>query len=192
MSDLKTMYDEAYHFNKMFKAKTYVDAVEEFYSKYNDILKKLNDDAEEKAAEFDEVFVKEEKPEREELREVKAIIKRTGKSEDGRDNAPERPKLTDDMDAVISEVAEKFVKESAEINMRKGKLPKGRYLMDLNIYTVMYILPGIIATDRQFAYYIAEKIGKKWPGVFGGNELGCADYDTINSGFRRRLFSFRG
>ena len=48
MSEMKKMYEEAYHFNRLFKAKTYADAVEEFYGKYNDIFKKLNDKVEEK------------------------------------------------------------------------------------------------------------------------------------------------
>lgn len=191
MSEMKKMYEEAYHFNRMFKAKTYADAVEEFYGKYNDIFKKLNDKVEEKAEEFEEVFIREEKEERDELREVKSIIKRTAKPDENGDNKTDRPRLIPEMETIVSEAAFEFVRESAELNKRKGKLPKGRYLMDLNIYTVMYILPGIIATDRKYAYYIAEAIGKKWPDVFGGNELGCADYDTINSGFRRRLFSFR-
>lgn len=188
MSDLRKMLSETEYFNKMFKAKTYPDAVEEFYGKYNDILQELNDRAE-AAAESVEVKYDTRKAEAAKVTEgVKSIINRNSKDKDGASSGPDRPALSDGMRKIVEDIAAGFVGDVKDVYISGGrKLPKGRYLMDLNIYMVMYVFPGIIATDREFSYYIAEMIGKKWPETFTGHVLGCADYDTINSGFKRRF-----
>lgn len=180
MATINEMCNEVGKYNDLFKAKTYPDAVEQFYAKYNRIFVELNDKVEEQAKNIEEKYCSEEGPK--ELEKVKSLI-----NKDKGEPEVERPKLSEQMRVIVDAVASDFFAEIVEASKIKGKIPKGRNMMDLNIYMVMYVFPGIIATEREFAYYIAESIGKKWPDVFGGNPLGCADFDTINSGFRRKL-----
>lgn len=188
MSDLKEMLSEAEYFNKMFRAKTYADAVEEFYGKYNNIFMEMNDRAEAAAETVSEKYIEEDPEAKKAVEGVKSIINRTGRDKDDSMAGPDRPALSEGMADIIGGIASGFINDIRDAYEGKGgKLPKGRYLMDLNIYMVMYVFPGIIATEREFSYYIAEMIGKKWPDTFSGHVLGCADYDTINSGFKRRF-----
>ncbi len=188
MSDLSKMISETAYYNKMFKAKTYADAVENFYGKYNYIFMEMNDRAESQAGSVDEKYIKRDADTENTINSVKSIINKNSKNNDGVSPVQDRPELSDAMKKIVEDIATDFILDIKAVYDADGKkLPRGRYLMDLNIYMVMYVFPGIIATGREFSYYIAEMIGKKWPETFTGNVLGCADYDTINSGFKRRF-----
>lgn len=188
MSDLSAMLSETEYYNKMFRAKTYADAVERFYGKYNKIFMDMNDKAEAAAASVEKKYVEKDDDMAKATEGVQSIINRTGKNKDDVSDEPDRPVLSDEMREIVEDIASEFISDVKGVYDAAGKkLPKGRYLIDLNIYMVMYVFPGIIATGREFSYYIAEMIGKKWPGTFKGNVLGCADYDTINSGFKRKF-----
>lgn len=188
MSDLGKMISETVYYGKMFKAKTYADAVEEFYGKYNYIFMEMNDRAEVAAGSVDEKYMEKDTEAEKTIEGVKSIIKRNSKKNDDIPSDPDRPVLSDAMRKIVEDIALDFIFDVKAVYDAEGKkLPKGRYLMDLNIYMVMYVFPGIIATGREFSYYIAEMIGQKWPETFTGNVLGCADYDTINSGFKRKF-----
>ncbi|MCI8306670.1 MAG: hypothetical protein HFH14_01350 [Lachnospiraceae bacterium] len=188
MYNLSEMLGETEYFNKMFKAKTYADAVEEFYGKYNYIFMEINDRTESAAQSVDVKYMENDNESDEVIRGVKSIIDRNSKKHDDTQGEPDRPLLSDEMKKIVEDTASEFVLAVKAVFDANGKkLPKGRNLMDLNIYMVMYVFPGIIATNREFSYYIAEMIGKKWPETFTGHVLGCADYDSIHSGFRRKF-----
>lgn len=180
MVSVKELCSQIERYNKDFKAKTYADAVEDFYSKYKELFIGLNDKVETAVKEIDVIYCDDNTPQ--ELEQVQSIINKSNNVQ-----TDERQKLSPQMQTIVDKVAMDFIEEVAAVVRYKGKLPKGRYLVDVNIFMVMYVFPGIIATQREYAFYIAETIGKKWPEIFGGNELGCADYDTINSGFKRKL-----
>ena len=183
MYDLSEMFSNIGYYNRMFKAKTYLDAAYEFYDKYKDIFNEINEHAAIAAESVEEIYIGE--IEEEEIKEVKKAVfyKRTTEEI----KRPNRRKLSDEMQKSIDVVADEFLEEAKRCVCKKSRLPKGRDAIDLSIFVVMYVFPGMIETNGQFSYEIAETIGKKWPDVFHGNKLGCADYKTIDSGFKRKL-----
>ncbi len=154
MSDLKQMYSEFDVYNKLFKAKTYKDAVEDFYGKYSSLIY--------------EWIAKVE-------------------SETDKLDLPESEEIPEEVKVIIENVADEFIAESAEALKIKDKLPKGRHMMDINIYVVMYVFPAFVATGRPYAHRLADTIAFRWKDTFKNSELKVADYDTIDSGFKRRL-----
>lgn len=187
---LQQMYNECGHYNALFKAKTYPDAVEDFYRKYNPIFRELNENVAALAQNIEEKYAREKEEEKKERSVIKKAVFKGKESDEKALNRPDRPKLSGDMKKVLFHVADSFIEESVNIWKEKGKLPKGRKSIELNMYMVMYVFPGIIATGSEFSWEIAETIGERWHNSFESNVLKCTDYDTINAGFRRSIFRF--
>lgn len=156
MQSLEIMFSEVEIYNKLFRAKTYVDSVEKFYGKYGSIFEKMNSDVENEAEKLAEILVESEK-------------------------------VSKPVQDIIDSVAKEFVDKSKTILVINGKHPNGRRMMEVNIYMVMYVFPGIIAVKGRYSVNIAETIATMWNGTFKNTNLSCSDYDNINSGFRRKL-----
>ena len=183
MQNLEGLYEDIKIYNELFKAKTYSDAVEEFYKKNYSIFNELNVMAQKVSEGIENIYApKEEEKE-------KSIIHKAVFSDRKKDDLipSDREKLSDEMTERLDEIAVEYVNAAAEVLYVNGKRPKGRKAVDLNLYMVMYVFPGIVAAGGQFSYEIAEAIGRKWPDKFDSNVLRCTDYDTINSGFRRKF-----
>ncbi len=89
----------------------------------------------------------------------------------------------------INEAARAFVNESAEVLKKGNRLPVGRKLAELNMFMVTYVLPGILKTERKYAKELADAVCTEWRGTFKNSTLKCGDYETINAGFKRNIFS---
>lgn len=187
---LRKMYEDCDHYNRLFKAKTYSDAVEEFYKKYYPVFKEINENVTACAKDIEEKYVREKEEEKKERSVIQKAVFKGKESDEKTLNRPKRPKLSEDMKNIIVQAADSFIEESVNIWKEKGKIPKGRKSVELNMYMVMYVFPGIIASNGEFAWEIAETIGERWHNSFESNVLKCTDYDTINAGFRRSIFSF--
>ncbi len=95
-------------------------------------------------------------------------------------------------DSAVDEAAGLFVKDSATVLSKGTRLPSGRKLAELNMFMVTYVIPGILKTDRRYSRELAEAICTKWGTVFKNSRISCGDYETINSGFKRSIFSIFG
>ncbi len=185
MRDLREMYSAMGYYNSTFKAKLYMDSTRQFYNKFHEIFEELNAQAVEASEEIDQIY----EIETEEKKEIKEIKKNVflRRMQNDEIPVPDRPKLTPEMQKIVDGIADEFIEETRRCVCKNGKPPKGKKSVDLAIYEVMYIFPGFMETGGQFAYEIAASIGNKWPAAMNGNKLSCADYKTIDSGFKRKL-----
>ena len=62
MYDLSEMFSNIGYYNRMFKAKTYLDAAYEFYDKYKDIFNEINEHAAIAAESVEEIYIGEGEP----------------------------------------------------------------------------------------------------------------------------------
>jgi hypothetical protein len=51
-----------------------------------------------------------------------------------------------------------------------------------------YVFPGLLTIKDESSRLLTEVIVKVWKDAFPKINLGIADFDDINSGFRRRIF----
>ena len=183
MQGLEQLYKDVAKYNKLFKAKTYVDAVDEFYDKYSKIFYGMNQSVEDavRGIEIPEVETECLPDEKQET----SVISKPEEKE--KLEKPTINKLPEPIQEVVNQVAGEFLDGSEAILKKNGKQPRGREMMDINIYMVMYVFPGIIATNRIYARNIAETVAEGWRDRFKNSMLSCSDYDTINAGFRRRF-----
>lgn len=78
-----------------------------------------------------------------------------------------------------SQVKEAYSGKNGKLNMRIG--------MDLNFVMIYYVFPALLKTQDENATLIADALKDKWNETMGCG-IGYADYDTILSGFRTKIF----
>lgn len=196
MDKLNEMFNEYDKFNKRFKAKTYVTAAEEFYGKYSDIFENLNKEAEDSVKQLGEIDLNEELEESNETENK--LISDTEQSRMGifRQKNDEKlaeivvaaPKVPKKVQDIVDRISDEFVKKCEQIISKNGKHPVAGKLMSINIFMTMYVFPGIIAVKGTYSVNLSETIAKKWNATFRNTSLSCSDYDTINSGFKKRCY----
>lgn len=75
--------------------------------------------------------------------------------------------------ACLDAVPNRIGKENAQIN--------------LNMITVIYVLPTICGIKEKRAEELAETVCKQWKAAFRGNNIKASDFKTIQSGFKTKL-----
>lgn len=93
---------------------------------------------------------------------------------------------TDAVAQKIDLVASEFVSELVDIVKKKGRQPGNREMLDTNLYMIMYVFPCILETHGRYSKELTEKVVEKWNASFKNTNLQYADYETINSGFKRK------
>ena len=122
MQNLEGLYEDIKKYNELFKAKTYSDAVEEFYKKNYSIFNELNVMAQKVSEGIENIYApKEEEKE-------KSIIHKAVFSDRKKDDLipSDREKLSDEMTERLDEIAVEYVNAAAEVLYVNGKRPKGR------------------------------------------------------------------
>ena len=95
--------------------------------------------------------------------------------------APEREKA-------VEEIAATFVAKGEEfMGAQKGKLGREGTQMTLNMYMVTFVLPAILSIDHGKYADIANLICEKWAVTFKNSKIQAADYESLSSGFRKKL-----
>lgn len=154
----KSMFDEYEKYNAKFKAKTYKDAAEDFCGKYKGMFIEMLNEIESAECAADEV----------ENEELSGGLQ--GETADK-----------------IEEIATEFVTESERIIKKNNKQPGSRKMLMYNMYTVMYIFPCILDTNKKYAKDLLDSIVKKWNKTFRNTNVQYSDYETIDAGFKRKL-----
>lgn len=70
---------------------------------------------------------------------------------------------------------------------RGGKLNRQSMQMSLNMYMVTFVLPAILSIEEEKYSDLAQLICKKWAETFKNSNIQAAGYNTLKSGFRRKL-----
>lgn len=99
----------------------------------------------------------------------------------------ETDEIPDEVSSKIDEIATEFVKQSESIIKKENKQPGAKVMLEYNMYAVMYIFPCILETKKKYSEELTKTIVKKWNSSFKNTNLQYSDYETINSGFRRKL-----
>ncbi len=93
-----------------------------------------------------------------------------------------------DVSDAVDRAAFDFVEAAKDALAKKGRLPNKRKIMPVNIYMVVYVLPGIAESGREHAKELAEAVARVWGEEFKCNTLGCSDYAEIGKGFNNTIF----
>lgn len=174
------MYKDRNRYNRKFKAKLYMDAVYKFCDKYMNFFREMNDELEETYNNY--------------------MQENRDRENDGTEGASSDVQdVPEPVGGKINELAEEFVNTMAALVRSKGKLtdisevgdtsknPIGRDMLDINMYLVMFVFPCIIETKQKFCKELTEAMVSKWNASFKKTNISYADYETIDSGFKRKL-----
>lgn len=184
------MYKERNKYNSKFKAKTYMNAADDFCVSYKAMFREM-------LTEIEMADIPEndnEMPENDGSAEEKKTEGFTGQAGDKKEEL--NPKVREK----IMELAEEFTGLMAILVRNKGKIPEGadvkepsgkeplsRDMLDINMYMVMYVCPCILDTGCRYSKELTEAVVDRWNSLFKKNNVSYSDYETINSGFRRKL-----
>ena len=95
----------------------------------------------------------------------------------------------EDKEAAAGEVAECFTQRVLEGFRRpKRKNISGTTQADLNFFMVYYVFPALLLTEHEHARLIADQICEKWAKTFKNSKISYADYETIQTGFKKKLW----
>ncbi len=93
-----------------------------------------------------------------------------------------------DREAAEREAAEIIVSSAVDImQAHKGRIGRESLQLTLNMYMVTFMLPAILAIDNGALRTLTDEICKKWAETFKNSKIQAAGYDTLQSGFRRKL-----
>lgn len=93
----------------------------------------------------------------------------------------------EDKEKAAKEVGRAFVDKVEAAYVKKGKV-SGKVQTDLNFFMIYYTFPAILMTHSDYAKQVADSICAEWGMRFKDSRIGFADYDTIYSGFREKIF----
>lgn len=88
----------------------------------------------------------------------------------------------------LGKIAGDFVIKAKKRIDEVSKFSRDRELTDLNCIMAFYVFPGLLTINDESSRLLAEMIVKVWKEAFPKINLGIADFDDINSGFRKRIF----
>lgn len=95
---------------------------------------------------------------------------------------------SDDKEAAAAAIAECFVTQVFDAYSKNGKV-KSRLQMDLNYMMIYYFFPVMLLKEDENRTLICDAVRDKWNEVFR-TTINYADYETIKSGFKRKIFGF--
>lgn len=94
----------------------------------------------------------------------------------------------EDAGRAAQEVAELIVARGKEVMEEQGnRLNSKNIQMTLNMYTVTFVLPAILSLDQKAYTALTEQICTRWAETFKDSRIQAADFESLNSGFRRKL-----
>ena len=97
-------------------------------------------------------------------------------------------RLAQDQEKAQDEIAEVILAGARRIMEERGaKLNRQSTQMSLNMYMVTFVLPAILSIEDQKYLALAQLICRKWAETFKNSNIQAADYQTLKSGFRRKL-----
>ncbi len=85
------------------------------------------------------------------------------------------------------EIGESFIDQVEKHFKVNGKIG-GRVQTDLNFFMIYYVFPAILLSGGEYGKMTADAICGQWGGRFKDSKISYADYDTIYSGFREKIF----
>lgn len=95
--------------------------------------------------------------------------------------APDQTAASERIAGTIVERAEKLMEA------HKGKLSYKNEQMTLNMYMVTFVLPAILSLDHKAYADAAELVCTKWAAAFKDSNIQAADFESLCSGFRKKL-----
>ncbi len=95
--------------------------------------------------------------------------------------APDRERAASELSEIITGCAGELM------DAHKGRLGKESAQMTLNMYTVTYVLPAILSIDNEQYADLADAVCEKWSIAFKNSKIQAAGYESLQSGFRRKL-----
>lgn len=91
-------------------------------------------------------------------------------------------------DSDIKGTAEEIVSAAeGRLDRVSSKSERERFRMTLNMYTVTFIIPGILKSRHENAPKQADALCESWASHFPDSHIKAAGFDQINDGFRRKL-----
>ncbi len=86
------------------------------------------------------------------------------------------------------EIAQVIVDSAARaMESMKGKIGREATQMNRNMYMVTFLLPALLYQEKEKYTDLADAICEKWSQTFKNSNIHAADYDTLISGFKRKL-----
>ncbi len=86
------------------------------------------------------------------------------------------------------EIAQVVVDSAARaMESMKGKIGREATQMNRNMYMVTFLLPALLYQEKEKYTDLADAICEKWSQTFKNSNIHAADYDTLISGFKRKL-----
>ena len=96
--------------------------------------------------------------------------------------------LRGEEDSCLDGNAEKITAAAiSRIDSVESKTERERFRMMLNMYTVTYIIPGILKSRHDLAPKQADALCDSWASHFPDSHIKAAGLDQINDGFRRKM-----
>lgn len=90
--------------------------------------------------------------------------------------------------AVLEEISSAIVGAAKErLDAIPNRIGKENEQLNLNMVTVIYILPSICGIKEKRAEEMAEIVCRQWAAMFKGSKIKASDFKTIQSGFKTKL-----
>lgn len=93
----------------------------------------------------------------------------------------------DNREELLAALAQEFVAKVNESMSQKKKRQQEDTLMNYNMCIVVYINPALIDYNKSSGKLLAEELLCQWKNNFPKTNLKISDFETINSGFKRRF-----
>lgn len=95
---------------------------------------------------------------------------------------------TEKSEEIMQQLADAFCDCAASmIDQEKSKIKKENLQLNLNMITVIYIIPAIREAKSEQAIAFSELLCEKWNARFKGNQIKPSDFQSIQEGFRSKL-----
>jgi len=98
-----------------------------------------------------------------------------------------------DWEKAGQEVARVLVESARRsLDARKSKIRQESNQVTMNMYMVTFILPGLLTIDDGRLSDLTEEICTQWAAAFKHSNIRPADFETLKSGFKRKLCYITG
>lgn len=94
----------------------------------------------------------------------------------------------DELEETYRKTAMAFIEaHQAELDQIKRKSAKAAAQMNKNMFLAVFLLPAIKEIKNERADALADAVCREWAAHFKDSNILASDYDTIESGFKRKL-----
>ena len=96
-----------------------------------------------------------------------------------------------DVNKLCDEVSNAIVMYADELKMQhkfKNASQESIWQEQLNLFVVTYLLPAVLECRNAYYKLLAMSIEQKWEKAFPGYPVKAGTFETLNSGFKKKMF----